>query len=83
MNVLTIEEIKMQYPDQWVLVGDPDLGEPNVLGSIASKLLKGVVLLSSKDKREIGYRAKEVKAGYSTITCIYTGEFPKNRKWLL
>ena len=82
-EVLTIAEIKAQYPDQWVLVGNPELTDPSILGSIVSKLVSGVVLLASKDKREIGYRAKDVKSGYDSITCIYTGEIPKNRKWLL
>ena len=83
MEILTIGQIKEKYPDSWVLVGNPELTDPNILGSVVSKLIRGVVLLSSKDKREIGYRAKDVKDGYETITCIYTGEIPKNRKWLL
>jgi hypothetical protein len=78
--VLTIAEIKIQYPDQWVLVGNPQLTHPSILGSIVSKLISGVVLLASKDKREIGYRVKEVKAGYDSVTCIYTGEAHTNRK---
>lgn len=82
-NILTIEEIKAQYPDQWVLVGNPELTDPSILGSIVSKLIRGVVLMATKDRREIGYRAKDVKAGYDSLTCIYTGEIPKNRKWLL
>lgn len=81
MEVLTIEQIKSKYPNQWVLVGNPELTDPSILGSIASKLVSGVVLLSSTDKREIGYRAKYVKAGYDTITCIYTGEIPQKRNW--
>jgi hypothetical protein len=83
MEVLTIAEIKAKYPNQWVLVGNPELTDPSILGSIISKLIRGVVLLSSKDKREIGYKAKNVKEGYDSITCVYTGEIPKNRKWLL
>ncbi len=60
-----------------MLVGNPELTDPSILGSIVSKLVSGVVLLASKDKREIGYRAKDVKSGYDSITCIYTGEIPK------
>ena len=60
MEVLTIAEIKARYPNQWVLVGNPELTDPSILGSIISKLIRGVVLLSSKDKREIGYKAKNV-----------------------
>jgi hypothetical protein len=83
VQLLTVEQIKVQYPDQWVLIGNPLLDDPNTLGSIISKLVSGVVLLGSKDKREIGYRAKELRQGYESVTCVYTGEIPQNRKWLL
>ena len=43
--VLTIAEIKAQYPDQWVLVGNPIIKD--------TKLLNGIVLYHSKDKKEI------------------------------
>ena len=83
MNILTIEEIKAQYPDQWVLVGDPELDNPNTLGSIVSKLVRGIVLFGCKDKRELAYSAKEYRKGHETYTCIFTGEIPKNRKFWL
>lgn len=82
-NILTVAEIKAQYPDQWVLVGNPELTAPNILGSIVSKLIRGVVLLATKDRREIGYKGREMREGYDCVTIIYTGEIPKNRKWLL
>ncbi len=82
-EVLTIEQIKAQYPDQWVLVGNPELTDPSILGSILSKLISGVVLLATKDRREIGYKGREVRLGYNRVTIIFTGEIPKNRKWLL
>jgi hypothetical protein len=83
MQVLTIDEIRAQYPDQWVLVGNPELRNSEVLEPIVYKILKGVVLLASKDKQELSFKAKDVRQGYDSISCIWTGEFPKNRKWLL
>ncbi len=82
-KVLSFETIRKLYPDQWVLIGNPELDDPNTLGSIVSKLVSGVVLLASKDKREIGYKAKHVRQNYKSVTCVYTGEIPQNRKWLL
>lgn len=79
MEILTIEEIKAQYPDQWVLVGNPELDNPNTLGSIVSKFVRGVVLFANKDKKEIAYSAKDYRKGCTTYTCIFTGEIPKNR----
>ena len=83
MEILTIQQIKAQYPEQWVLVGNPVLTDPSILGSIVSKLIEGVVLLASKDRREIGYKGRELREGYDSVTCVYTGLIPQNRKWLL
>ena len=83
MQVLSIEEIRHLYPDQWVLIGNPEVRNSEILEPIVYKILRGVVLLASKDKRELGFRAIDVRQGYDSISCIWTGEFPKNRKWLL
>ncbi len=48
-QVLTIAEIKAQYPDQWVLVGNPQMRE-DALGTIIKKIMSGIVLFHSKDK---------------------------------
>ena len=82
-KVLSFENIRLLYPNQWVLIGSPELDDPNTLGSIVSKLVSGVVLLASKDKREIAQNAKFVRQNYKSVTCVYTGEIPQNRKWLL
>lgn len=83
MEVLTINQIKTQYPDQWVLIGNPELKDFDILEAIINKLISGIVLFASKDKREIAYKAKDLRKDVESITCIYTGEFPSNRKWLL
>lgn len=83
MEVLTMEQIISKYPEQWVLIGDPILNDPDVLGSIISKLQSGKVLFASKDKREVAYKAKEVKGGILHTACIYTGNIPQNRIFLL
>ena len=74
-EVLTIAEIKAQYPDQWVLVA--------VAGDYDSKqeLEKGNVLLYGKDYLELCYKGSEIAKNQLT-TIIFTGEKNKNRKWL-
>lgn len=81
-KILTITEIKQSYPSQWVLVGNPELNN-DFVGSVISKLLSGVVLLGSKDRREIAYKAKELRKNFKSVACVYTGDIPKNRKYLL
>jgi hypothetical protein len=83
MEILTIEQIRNQYPNQWVLVGNPEINDPEVNGSIISKLLSGIVLYASKDKREIGFKAKDVRGAVAKTACVFTGEIPKNRLFLL
>lgn len=80
---LTIDQIRSTYPEQWVLVGNPDLGDSRTVGSIVSKLQSGIVLYTSKDKREIAYKAKELTQGVERFACIFTGEVPKNRRFWL
>jgi hypothetical protein len=76
-------DIKRLYPDEWVLIGNPDLDDTPVLKAVVHKVRGGVVLLHSKDKREIGYKAKDAKKGYDTFVCVYTGELPHNRRFWL
>jgi hypothetical protein len=83
MEILTLDQIKLQYPNEWILVGNPDLGSPNKAGSVLSKLRSGVVLYHSKDKREIAYKTEELTVDVERFTCIYTGEIPKNRRFWL
>jgi hypothetical protein len=82
MQALTIEEIRKQYPDQWVLIGNPELKNSEVLEPVVYKILRGVVLLANKDKREVALKTKDARQGYDSISCIWTGEFSKNRKWI-
>lgn len=83
MEVLTVEQIKSQYPSQWVLIANPELRNPKTNGSFLNRLIKGTVLLANKDKRELAYQSKNVVRGYDETICIYTGEIPQNRIFLL
>ena len=83
LEKISFDEIKILYPDEWILIGNPEMDTPLLQTSIRNKLKSGVVLYHSKDRREIGYKAKEMRQGYKKVTLIYSGEIPKNRKWLL
>ena len=83
MKVLSIEEIRQEFPDQWVLIGNPEVKNSEILEPIVYRILRGIVILANKDKRELSLRTQEARKGFESITCIWTGEFPKNRKWLL
>ena len=82
-EVLAFDVIKKLYPNEWVLLGNPDMKDPELNEAIVHKVVSGVVLYHSKDKREIGYRAQEVKQGFEHFVCVFTGEIPRNRRFWL
>jgi hypothetical protein len=83
MDVLTLEQIKAKYPNQWVLLANPELRNPNVNGTLASKLISAIVLLANKDKRELAYQSQNLTTEYFETACLFTGEIQKNRFILL
>ena len=83
MEVLTINQIKTEFPNKWVLIGNPQMREGNFVGSILQKIKSGLDLYSSSDKREIAYKTQELVKDVERFTCIYTGEIPKNRRFWL
>ena len=77
------EEIKTQYPDEWILIGNLELKDPTLQTNISRNFKSGVVLLHGKDRFNIARQSKEARVGYSNITLIYTGSIPQNRPlWL-
>ncbi|GAB2560889.1 hypothetical protein [Spirosoma areae] len=82
-SVITFQSMKDLYPDEWVLIGNPVLTEPDTIGSIASKLIAGVLLFHSTDKREVAQKAKDVRARFQQTACVFTGEPARNRKFWL
>ena len=82
-EALSFSEIKRLFPDEWVLIGNPDLDETPVLKAVVDKLRSGVVLFHSKTKMDVALHAKEVKSGYDNFVCVYTGEIPKHKRYWL
>jgi hypothetical protein len=71
-EILTIEEIKHLFPNEWILLG---------LENNSVKNDAGTVLFHSKDYLELCYKGSEI--AQNTLTKIfYTGEQNHNRKWL-
>lgn len=75
MKSLTIEEIKAAYPNEWILLGNPQ--------TVLANVLSGILLFHGKDYLEVCYKGSELGANYDSRTIIFTGETKqKNRKWL-
>jgi hypothetical protein len=73
--MMTLQEMKIAFPNEWLLLGNPEVE----LATVQS----GILLFHSKDYLEVCYKGSELGANYKNRTIIYTGETQqKNRKWL-
>jgi hypothetical protein len=71
-EILKIEEIQKLYPDEWVLLGNPEIH--------SAKVMSGIVIYHSKDKKEVCYLGRDKTSGYNTVTITYSGEFKKRNR---
>lgn len=73
-EAISMDEIKILYPNEWVLIGDPVMDESLL------NVLSGIPIIHSRDKREVAYFGREKAKNYRTVTLIYTGVFKPSRK---
>ena len=73
-QLINISDIKILYPDEWVLLGNPVMDESKI------DVLEGIPLFHSKDKKEVCYIGRGKTANFDKITLIYTGTFKSRRK---
>jgi hypothetical protein len=66
-RMMSIDEIRETYRDQWVLIGDPQLTE-------ALEVLGGRVLCHSAAREELYRQARELQANHAAI--LYLGDRP-------
>jgi hypothetical protein len=67
--VASLEFIKKYYPNQWVLIANPQRK--------GSLLISGQVVLAAPDKRNLALKAKDLLAKYPGATHFFTGEKPR------
>jgi len=69
---MPLDELKKLYPDEWLLLGNPQMKDTSVLG--------GVVLYHSKDKKEVCYIGRDKTADFSTVTIAFAGDLKQHRR---
>ncbi len=69
---IDIDRLKKLYPNEWILLGNPEIKNTSVLG--------GVVLYHSKDKKEVCYIGRDKTAGYTSVTIAFAGDLKKHRQ---
>jgi hypothetical protein len=70
----SIEDIKTSYPDEWILLGNPEEDE------YEQDILSGVVLYHSPDKREVCYLGKPRIAGYKKTALFFNRVTPREKR---
>jgi hypothetical protein len=74
MKSISLSELKIAFPEEWVLLGNP------VMDNSGLELISGIPLYHSKDKKEVCYIGRDKTEGYDKITLIFTGSFRPARK---
>ena len=69
---VAFDELKKLYPNEWILLGNPEMNNTSVLG--------GIVLYHSKDKKEVCYIGRDKTADYSTVTIAFAGDLKQHHK---
>jgi hypothetical protein len=72
---LTLDQIKALFPNEWVLLGNPVIKNAQVLS--------GIVIFHNADKRKLADSEIDWRQYFNNATSVFTGEFPKNRKFWL
>jgi hypothetical protein len=72
METQTFDDIKHRFPDEWVLLGNPV--------SEQGQVQTGMLILHSKDKRDVYYSGKDKIADFARVTVVYTGDIQNQRR---
>ncbi len=73
-EILTIEQIRQRYTDEWILIAFTELDEQ-------MNVLAGVVIAHSKERDEV-YQAFDVRRGRN-VAVEYTGSIPLDVAYVL
>ena len=74
-DTMTVDEIVERYPDEWVLIGYPDLGEDSRLYQ------KGILLFHSPDRKAVLSWAGRWEAPVQSLK--FTGQLDPNVVYVL
>lgn len=70
----SIKDIKAQYPNEWILLENPELG------SGGQGFISGIVVYHSADKREMTYYGKPLLANYETAGWFFNRITPREKR---
>jgi hypothetical protein len=74
MQRISINDIKRNYPDEWILLGNPEIDEKK------QEILSGIILFHSPDKKEAVYLGKPMTAGYDKTALFFNRVAPRRKR---
>ena len=74
MEAIGIDEIKKSYPDEWILLGNPEINR------YQQKILSGVVLYHSRDKKEVCYLGRPLTKDYEKTAMFFNRVTPRKKR---
>jgi hypothetical protein len=74
MATVSINDIRRNYPDEWILLGSPEIDEIN------QTILSGVVIYHSSDKRETVYLGKPMAVGHEKTALFFNRVTPRRKR---
>jgi hypothetical protein len=72
-----IDDMKKNYPDEWILLGNPERDEDDL------DILSGILLYHSPDKREAAYLGRPLIKGYERITLFFNRVTPRPKRAII
>jgi hypothetical protein len=71
---VSIDDMKKNYPDEWILLGNPESDEDDI------DILSGILLYHSPDKREVAYLGRPLTKDYETIALFFNRVTPRPKR---
>jgi hypothetical protein len=69
-----IKEIRKSYPDEWILLGNPEIDMQN------QEILSGILLYHSPDKKEVCYLGKPLTTSYDKTALFFNRVTPRQKR---
>ena len=73
MEAIRIEDIKKKYPDEWILLGNPEVDRQK------QTILSGILLYHSPDKREVCYLGRSLITDYRKTALFFNRVTPRKK----
>lgn len=73
-QIININDIKRFYPDEWILLGNPEIDEKN------QAILSGILLYHSPDKKEVCYLGKALIKKYEKTALFFNRITPRKKR---